>query len=198
MSSPNVHPKFTVTRDQLRVAFNEHEALGERQRGVSFGVTRTADLTEPGQDGFPPQLSVVFMPPIAQAAVAGYGFGFDRRAGLPGNRIAEESRVVEEIIQHLDEVAFRVLLEQPEARRIDVPALDFVLISNTGEQIQPHTRPTLVFEGRDIVAHKALADSNRALTFPLFSGGPVLTADMTLFTLVVKAGGDDQELIFQL
>ena len=147
MSSQNVHPKFTVTRDQLRVAFNEHEALGECQRRVSFGVTRTADLTVPGQDGFPPQLSVVFMPPTAQAAVEGYRFGFDTREGIPGNRNAEENRVVEDVIAHLNEVAFRVLLEQPEARRIDVPALDFVLISNTGEQIQPHTRPTLVLKG---------------------------------------------------
>lgn len=142
MSSPNVHPKFTVTRDQLPVAFNEHEALGERQLRVTFGVTQTADLTVPGEDGFPPQLSVVFMPPIAQAAVEGYRFGLDRRAGIPGNRNGEENRVIEDIIAHLDEVAFRILLEPPEARRIDVPSLDFVLISNTGEQIQ-HTRGRL-------------------------------------------------------
>lgn len=49
-----------------------------------------------------------------------------------------------------------------------------------------------------MVAAKALADSNRALAFPLFSGGPVLTADMMHFTLLVKGNGDDQELVFPL
>jgi hypothetical protein len=199
MSSPNVHPKFTVTRDQLRVAFNEHEALGERQRRVSFGVTRTADLTEPGQEGFPPQLSVVFMPPIAQAAVEGYRFGFDRRKGIPDNRNAEENRIVDDIIAHLNEISFRVFVEPTQDRTVDVPAVDFVLISNAGEQIQPNTAPTsLIFEGRDVVAAAALAERGLALAFPLFSGGPVLTDDMTQFTLVVRAGGDDQELIFPL
>jgi hypothetical protein len=198
MSSQNVHPKFTVTRDQLRVAFNEHEALGECQRRVSFGVTRTADLTVPGQDGFPPQLSVVFMPPTAQAAVEGYRFGFDTREGIPGNRNAEENRVVDDIIAHLNEVSFRVFVEPTQDRSV-VPAVDFVLISNAGEQIQPNTRPTsLIFEGRDVMAAAALAERGRALAFPLFSGGPVLTDDMTQFTLVVRAGGDDQELIFPL
>jgi hypothetical protein len=56
----------------------------------------------------------------------------------------------------------------------------------------------LIFEGRDIVAAAALAERGRALVFPLFSEGAVLTDDMTQFTLIVNSNGEDQELVFQL
>jgi hypothetical protein len=199
--SNEVNPIFAVTPDQARKAFDAYELLGEKNQKVTVGQRLTASIPVLGQDEAEPlTLAVLFLPPLAQAGVAGYKFGRVAKQRTAADRKAVEDLAISTVIQKANEVTFSVFLDQSQNQNAAVPPISFELLSADGSRIRPKTQPqSFVVDGRDILTAVALAENGQPLTFPLFSGAvPLLTDKMDQFTLVVQVDGDEQNLTFRL
>jgi hypothetical protein len=201
MSSLEVNPIFTVTRDQVRQAFDRQELIGEKGQKVSIGQRRAVAI--PAQGGEEPEtleLAMLFLSPLAQAGLQGYKFGLVAKHRTPADRKAVEDLAISTVIGNVNEVMFRVFLNQPENKNVTIPFISFELLREDGSRIQPTTQPhSFVVDGRDILTALALAENGQPLTFPTFTGPtPNLTAGMNTMTLVVKVDDEDTNLEFPL
>lgn len=196
-----INPIFATTSNQARQAFDDYELKGEKNQKVSFGQRQTLDiLAQAQEDTSVFSLSIQFLSPLAQARLQGYRFGLVAKHRTVDDRKAVEDLAISTVIQHLNEITFRVFLDQPADAKSAVPTISFTLIAASGDQIEPTTQPqSFIVGNRDILTALALAENGQPLIFPLYAGSsPNLTARMKTMTLILGVNGEERRLEFPL
>lgn len=197
----DLNPIFTTTPNQARQAFDDYEVKAEKNQKVSFGQRQAIDINAQTQDGTESlKLSIQFLSPLAQARVQGYRFGLVAKHRTVDDRKAVEDLAISTVIQHLNEITFRVFLDQPADDKTAVPTISFALIAASGDRIEPTTQPhSYIVGNRDILNALALAENGQSLIFPLFAGSsPNLTTTMKTMTLIVEVDAEERRLEFEL
>ena len=76
-----------------------------------------------------------------------------------------------------------------------LPAISFQLLDGAGKSVEPREQPAFQIPP----PHDLLASNENWFSFPLHGGGgPHLTDKMDKFTVVVRVGDDEQQLVFNL
>ena len=192
---------FNVTPKDARKAFDEYEARGEKGQQVGIGEKQTLTVVAQGSHG--PEnlkLTILFLPPLAQARQKGYEFGLVAKQRTPADRKDFEDTALKMIIQESNNVAFRVWLDQPKDSSATAPTLSFHLLDKVGQRINPTDEPTaFVFSGKDLLGDMAIAQDGLPLIFPLRNGAaPNLTSKMNMMTVVLGMDGAERNLEFHL
>jgi hypothetical protein len=196
-----VHPKFVITADQARKAFDEYALKGEKQQKVQIGEVQSLKVTAQGPNK--PEiltLSVVFMSPLEQARKYGYDFGLVAKNRTPADRKDFEDRMVERIVRQSNQVAFVVRLLPVPNSTINVPQISFGLLDHEGKRISPTKQPAdYAAPDNDIIGSVALEENGQELIFPAYGGTePKITAKMEKMTLVVQIDEQEQKLEYRL
>lgn len=90
----------------------------------------------------------------------GYRFGLVAKHRTVDDRKAVEDLAISTVIQHLNEITFRVFLDQPADDKTAVPTISFALIAASGDRIEPTTQPhSFIVGNRDILTALALAEN---------------------------------------
>jgi len=197
----SVNKTFAVTEKDLRQAYDDYEAKGEKQQTVSLGQKQSLFVTaKPIMGGTETlKLTVMFLSPLDQARGRGYQFGLVAKTRTPEDRKDSEKASISLILAAMNQVAFRVWLDQPKDPNASLPSVSYELIDKDGNRIKATTDPGApVFTG-DLFGDVALAEEGAPLTFPLLNGTvPNLTDKMTKMVVVVKINDAEANLEFKL
>jgi hypothetical protein len=201
-TQPSVHKIFAVTDKDLRQAYDDYEAKGEKQQTVSLGQKQSLFLTAQTFTGGTEtlKLTVMFLSPLDQARGRGYQFGLVAKQRTPEDRKDSENASISLIRGDINQVAFRVWLDQPKDPNASLPSVSYELIDKDGNRIKATTDPGApVLSGKDLIGDVALAEDGAPLTFPLLNGtAPNLTNTMTKMVVVVKIDAKEANLEFKL
>ena len=200
-TQPSVNKIFEVTDEDLREAYDGYEAKGEKQQTVSLGQKQSLFLTAKTITGGTEtlKLTVMFLSPLDQARGKGYQFGLVAKTRTPEDRKDSEKASISLIRAAMNQVAFRVWLDQPKDANASLPSVSYELIDKDGNRIKATTDPGApVFTG-DLSGDVAMAEEGAPLTFPLLNGtAPNLTNTMTKMVVVVKIDDKEANLEFKL
>jgi hypothetical protein len=197
----SVNKVFDVTEDDLRKAYDSYEAKGEKNQTVSLGQKQSLFVTAKTITGGTEtlKLTLMFLSPLDQARNKGYQFGLVAKTRTPEDRKAVEKAVISLIRADMNQIAFRVWMDQPKDPNASLPSISYELINKDGQRIKATTDPGApVFTGHPI-EDTAMAEEGSPLTFPLLNGTtPNLTNTMAKMVVVVKIDAKEANLEFKL
>jgi len=198
----SVNKIFAVTEKDLRQAYDDYEAKGEKQQTVSLGQKQSLFVTAKTFTGGTEtlKLTVMFLSPLDQARDRGYQFGLVAKQRTPDDRKDSENASISLIRGDMNQVAFRVWLDQPKDPNASLPAISYELINKDGNRIKATTEPGgYLFSGKDLIGDVAMAEEGLPLAFPLLNGtAPNLTNKMAKMVIVVKIDDGEANLEFKL
>jgi len=199
-----VNPRFTISVDQARKAFDDFELKGEKGDKINLGEVHSVNVTAQGPQGpLPTQqtLSLRFLPPLDQARKFGYEFGLVAKNRTPADRKDFEDRIVQRIVDHSNQAVFIVkLLPVLFASAANEPIISFVLLDQNANSIDPSKKPDhYVASDKDLFDAVALEKDGQELIFPVTNGSvPRITNKMDKMTLIVEVDGQKAKLDYSL